>query len=133
MPSVAALMKALPEPEEIENRPRETLPPALAELSLRPVPLGRLHRIGILGTLQAKIAAAYLFYWIRGWFKNASQKEQLLAETHWRTAVRLLDSMGYLRGAVMKVGQTLANFPDIAPAQFVETLEHLHFHAPPLH
>ena len=30
--------------------------------------------------------------------------------------------MSYLRGVVMKVGQTLANFPDIAPREFVETL-----------
>ena len=41
--------------------------------------------------------------------------------------------MGYLRGAVMKIGQTLANFPDIVPDQFVETLAKLHFEAPPMH
>jgi predicted unusual protein kinase regulating ubiquinone biosynthesis (AarF/ABC1/UbiB family) len=33
----------------------------------------------------------------------------------------------------MKVGQTLANFPDIVPRQFVETLDQLHYSAPPLH
>ena len=44
----------------------------------------------------------------------------------------MLDSMGYLRGAVMKVGQTLANFPDIVPGAFVETLERLHCEAPPV-
>jgi predicted unusual protein kinase regulating ubiquinone biosynthesis (AarF/ABC1/UbiB family) len=38
-----------------------------------------------------------------------------------------------MRGAVMKVGQTLANFPDIVPREFVETLERLHFDAPPMH
>src|SRR5262249_7726154 len=52
---------------------------------------------------------------------------------HWQTAARLLDAMGYLRGAVMKVGQTLANFPDIAPREFVATLQQLHFDAPPMH
>ncbi len=87
----------------------------------------------LLGTLQAKIGAAYLFYWIRGWFKKADERERSLAETHWQTAVRLLDSMGYLRGAVMKAGQTLANFPDIVPREFVETLQRLHFDAPPMH
>jgi predicted unusual protein kinase regulating ubiquinone biosynthesis (AarF/ABC1/UbiB family) len=89
--------------------------------------------MGLLGTLQAKIGAAYLFYWVRSWFKDASQRERLLAETHWRTAVRVLDSMNYLRGATMKVGQTLANFPDIVPKEFVETLDHLHYAAPPMH
>ena len=33
--------------------------------------------------------------------------------------------MSYLRGAAMKVGQTLANFPDIVPREFVETLDQL--------
>jgi predicted unusual protein kinase regulating ubiquinone biosynthesis (AarF/ABC1/UbiB family) len=89
--------------------------------------------MGLLGTLQAKIGAAYLFYWIRGWFKNADERKRLLAETHWRTAIRVLDSMSYLRGATMKVGQTLANFPDIVPQEFVETLDQLHFDAPPMH
>lgn len=41
--------------------------------------------------------------------------------------------MGYLRGATMKVGQTLGSYPDIVPAAFVETLEQLHFQAPPMH
>ncbi len=45
-----------------------------------------LRRLRLLGTLQAKIAAAYLMYWLRGWFRNAEQKQRLLAETHWRTA-----------------------------------------------
>src|SRR6266487_2772716 len=103
MPSVAQLMNALPEPEAIEVA-RDKTSAAVARAgatSMRPVPLGRLRRIGLLGTLQAKIAAAYLFYWIRGWFKNADEKERLLAETHWQTAVRVFDSMGYLRGAVL--------------------------------
>ena len=74
-----------------------------------------------------------MFHWLRGWFKTADENQRLLAETHWRTALRLLDSMSYLRGAAMKVGQTLANFPDIAPREFVETLERLHYDVPPMH
>jgi predicted unusual protein kinase regulating ubiquinone biosynthesis (AarF/ABC1/UbiB family) len=129
-PSTGELMRALPEVEPAEE---EVLPAPLAAASLRPVPVGRWRRLRLLGTLQAKITAAYLFYWIRGWFQKAEERERSLAETHWRTALRLLDSMGYLRGAVMKVGQTLANFPDIVPRAFVETLQRLHFDAPPMH
>jgi aarF domain-containing kinase len=129
MPTVAQLINALPDTQETEAERIGTR----IDPSMRPVPVGRLRRMGLLGTLQAKIAAAYLFYWIRGWFRNADEKERLLAETHWRTAARVLDSMSYLRGAAMKVGQTLASFPDIVSAQFVETLEQLHFMAPPMH
>jgi aarF domain-containing kinase len=132
MPTVAELIKALPE-ESGHAAQARALPEPLATASLKPVPVGRLRRLGVLGTLQARIAAAYLFYWIRGWFRPGDEKERLLSETHWRTAVRILDAMGYLRGAVMKVGQTLANFPDIAPKEFVETLEQLHYTAPPMH
>jgi predicted unusual protein kinase regulating ubiquinone biosynthesis (AarF/ABC1/UbiB family) len=133
MPTVAALMKALPEPGVDPVEVEAETPASVAESSLRPVPVGRLRRLGLLGTLQAKIAAAYLFYWVRGWFANATERERMLAQTHWRTAARVLDSMAYLRGATMKVGQTLANLPDIVPAEFVETLERLHFSAPPMH
>jgi aarF domain-containing kinase len=130
-PSTSELMRALP--EDVEPVEEDALPPSLAAASLRPVPVGRWRRLRLLGTLQAKIAAAYLFHWIRGWFQKANERERSLAETHWRTAVRLLDSMGYMRGAVMKAGQTLANFPDIVPREFVETLQRLHFDAPPMH
>lgn len=134
MATVTELIAALPE-QELENGP----PPArgisasLARASQVPVPVGRFRRLTALSTLQAKIGAAYLFHWLRGFFKSAEENKRLLAEAHWKTAMRLLDSMTYLRGAVMKVGQTLANFPDIAPPEFVETLEKLHFDAPPMH
>ena len=129
--SIAELIAALP--EEVDAQPAAELLEVISRASLRPVPIGRFRRLTALGTLQAKIAAAYLFHWLRGWFKSAEENQRLLAETHWRTALRLLDSMSYLRGAVMKTGQTLANFPDIAPREFVETLEKLHFAAPPMH
>jgi predicted unusual protein kinase regulating ubiquinone biosynthesis (AarF/ABC1/UbiB family) len=139
--SISELIAALPEDVETA-KPSAGLPalgsPAslladISRMSFHPVPIGRLRRMAALGTLQAKIGAAYLFHWLRGWFKSADEQKRLLAETHWRTALKLLDSMNYLRGAVMKVGQTLANFPDIAPPEFVETLEQLHFDAPPMH
>jgi aarF domain-containing kinase len=134
MPSVAELMDALPEPMgELAAQPPGPLPGVLEDWALRPVPVGAFRRLRVLGTLQAEIGAAYLFLYLRGMFQSATEKEKLLAETHWRTALRVLDSMSYLRGATIKVGQTLANFPDIVPQAFVETLQRLHFEAPPMH
>jgi predicted unusual protein kinase regulating ubiquinone biosynthesis (AarF/ABC1/UbiB family) len=128
-PSVNELMRALPLTDEATQGADGPLSPE----TVLPVPVGRWRRLRLLGTLQAQIAVAYLFCWIRGWFQQAEQRERVLAEAHWKSALRLLDSMGYLRGAVMKVGQTLANFPDILPRPFVETLEQLHYSAPPMH
>ncbi|NJM44275.1 MAG: hypothetical protein HC858_10455 [Brachymonas sp.] len=51
----------------------------------------------VLGTMQAEVTAAYMFLWLRGWFNNAAEKERLHAETQWSTALRVLDSMSYLR------------------------------------
>ncbi|HUE73804.1 MAG TPA: AarF/ABC1/UbiB kinase family protein [Pirellulaceae bacterium] len=134
MPTVAELMHALPEPiGELADRPKGSLPELLEDWALRPVPVGAFRRLRVLGTLHAEIGAAYLFLWFRGWFKNAAEKERLLAETQWGTALRVLDSMSYLRGATMKVGQMMANFPDILPHALVETLERLHYDAPPMH
>jgi len=131
--SLPELIAALPHEEESEEPGQPGLSDALERVAMRPVPVGRFRRLRLLGTLQAQIAVAYLFHWLRGWFKSADENKRLLAETHWRTALRVLNSMSYLRGAVMKAGQMLANFPDIAPRAFVETLERLHFDAPPMH
>lgn len=134
MPSVAELMEALPEPlGEVRDQPPGPLPELLEDWALRPVPVGAFRRLRVLGTLNAEIGAAYLFLWLRGWFKDADERKRLQAETHWRMALRVLDSMSFLRGATMKMGQMLANFPDIVPQAFVETLERLHFDAPPMH
>src|SRR5262245_39977975 len=93
-PTTAELLQALPEDTEEATDAGQDLGKDLQDtFSRRPVPVGRLKRMRLLGTLQAKIAAAYLFYWIRGWFKSADESQRLLAETHWRTALRLLDSM----------------------------------------
>src|SRR5215471_9920721 len=100
---ISNLIAALP--AETEEAPPQSAHSSLQRLAQQPVPIGRLRRLSALGTLQAKIAAAYLFHWLRGWFRSADENKRLLAEAHWRNALRMLDSMGYLRGAVMKVGQ----------------------------
>lgn len=134
-PTVAELLEALPDDEEMRASSANVsdMQDLLQKFAQRPVPVGALRRLTLLGGLQFKIGLAYTMHWLRGWFQNAEQRQRDLAETHFRSAVRLLHSMSYLRGAVMKLGQTLANFPDIVPEQFVETLETLHFEAPPMH
>ncbi len=41
--------------------------------------------------------------------------------------------MAYLRGAVAKLGQALANWPTLAPDAFADVLSTLQFDAPPMH
>jgi hypothetical protein len=132
-PKVAELVAALP---DLDDEPRvepELLRDALADLTRRPGPEGALRRLWAYGGPQAQVALAYLAYWMRSWFVDADRREQERAEAHLRAALRMLRTMGYLRGAAMKLGQALANLPSIVPDEIVETLERLHFQAPPMH
>jgi len=134
MPTVAQLMDALPDaPAQPTSQPQGVVTESLEDWALRPVPVGAFRRLRLLGTMQAEVTAAYLFLWLRGWFTSAAEQERLAAETQWTTALRVLDSMSYLRGATIKIGQMMANFPDIMPGPFVETFQRLHYDAPPMH
>jgi predicted unusual protein kinase regulating ubiquinone biosynthesis (AarF/ABC1/UbiB family) len=131
-PNVADLLAAMPADDQSPEAP-----PALDDLdrvlSDRPVPTGALHRFWRLGGLQARIGLAYLVYWTRSFFQAADTREKSRMETHLAAAVRLLETMGYLRGAIMKIGQAAANFPNLVPDEFTDTLSRLHFEAPPMH
>src|SRR5687768_7990452 len=84
MPTLTELMNALPEITESEPMPRAA-GRILSDESMRPIPVGRFRRLGLMSTLQAKIGAAYMFYWLRSWFRNSAENERRLAETHWKT------------------------------------------------
>ena len=110
-----------------------TLEGLLQDLTQRPIPVGRFHRARLLGSTQAKIAATYFADWIRTSFKGIDAREQQRNETRLKAAVELLGSMAYMRGAVMKVGQLIASYPSVAPEEFADALNPLHFEAPPMH
>jgi predicted unusual protein kinase regulating ubiquinone biosynthesis (AarF/ABC1/UbiB family) len=133
-PDLAELLAALPAEDEADERlDAVQLERLFSRLGQRRVPLGALQRLGTLGALQAQIFLAYAAWWVRSWFRCAERNQQALLDTNLRIALHMLAGMGYLRGAVMKVGQTLANLPGVVPDEIVDTLEHLHFQAPPMH
>lgn len=135
-PTLPELLAALPPgaDEADERRPAGAeLQALLADLGGKPVPTGRLRRLWSLGTLQAKIAAAYLAWWLRSGFQDDEARRKGLEETHVAAAIAVLGRMSYLRGAVMKVGQVLAHWPDVLPEAFSEVLGRLHSEAPPMH
>ncbi|HEV3343220.1 MAG TPA: hypothetical protein VG125_22805, partial [Pirellulales bacterium] len=120
--------------EDSDCTDRTSLETVFAELAKRPVPADVPRRLWALGGLQGRIAFSYLACWLRSYFHDDMDRQELaLREAHVRSAIALLETMGYLRGAVMKVGQAIANLPDILPAEIVQTLERLHFQAPPMH
>lgn len=126
MPSDASIM---PPPEQAE----EALRVVLEGLEGKSVPVSSWRRLWTLGGMQTKAGISYVSYWLRRWFESQERSDQRLREAHLNAAVELLHGMGYLRGAIMKIGQLLANLPQLLPQQFTETLDRLHFEAPPMH
>ena len=126
------LLKALPK-DHISDPAGLRLARFIASVSDKKVPVSSLSRIWTLGSLQAKITAGYLVYWLRSRFSDAEERQRLKSEAHLSAALQLFGAMGYLRGAVMKIGQLLANLPEVVPEEFAEVLSALHFEAPPMH
>jgi aarF domain-containing kinase len=129
---LSELIKALP--KDLKSDPQgERLAELLLQISRKKVPTSSFSRICILGSLHAKVAFGYLGYWIRSRFTGADERERLKSEAHLAAALQMLGTMGYMRGAVMKIGQMLANLPEVVPEEFAEVLSALHFEAPPMH
>lgn len=105
----------------------------ITSIANKKVPVSSFARVWILGSLQARITAGYLAYWARSQFTVADRQQQLRSEAHLSAALKLFGTMGYLRGAVLKVGQMLANLPDIVPEELADVLSALQFAAPPMH
>jgi len=111
----------------------EGLAELLNRVMAKRVPASSFSRMWILGSLQAKITLSYLAYWLRSRFAGANERQRLKNEAHLAAALQLFGTMGYMRGAVMKLGQMLASLPETVPEEFAEVLSALHFEAPPMH
>ncbi len=133
--NLADLVAALPDDIDQPQPPGadDALRALIAQLAHEPVPIGRLTRLWTLGSLKAKFAAAYLAHWVRSLGMGADDRQRDLNETHLRAALKLLGTMSYMRGAIMKLGQVFATYPNVLPRDFVDVLARLFFEAPPMH
>ncbi|MHC4992232.1 MAG: ABC1 kinase family protein, partial [Planctomycetota bacterium] len=132
-PTIAELMDAMPDDTPPDHDTESLLRDLLQQLEHRQVPVGRVSRLFTLGNLQAQLAGAYLSWWLRSFNGDTDQVQRQLNETHLRSALKVIEGMGYLRGAIMKIGQLLAAWPEVMPDVFAEVLGRLHFEAPPMH
>lgn len=108
---------------------REILP----EVQTKKIPATSFMRMWCLGSTNARIAASYISYTLQKHFLNNDQKQLAKNRMQLKAAIQLLGTMGYLRGAIMKLGQLLGNLPQIMDQEIVEVFESLHFEAPPMH
>ncbi len=105
----------------------------LANLAGKPVPTSRLARLWAIGSTQMSIAIASLGAWTKGVLSSEEKKIVIKNEAQMRSALKVLSTMGYLRGAMTKLGQTLSAYPNIGSEQMSTILASLNFEAPPMH
>ncbi len=93
------------------------------------VTTSRLKRMWRLGSVGAGVAASSL----AGKVKSAITGEQEDAQAiHRKNAQRLVQVMGQLKGASMKIGQILSADPELLPPEFSQGMTALQRDAPPM-
>ena len=101
---------------------------ALAGETGRPVSTSRFGRAVKLGSLATKVTGSA----IARRLKKVVPGNHGGLESHLRHADLIVQTMGELKGAAMKVGQMLSADPDLVPAGLAERLASLQRSAPPM-
>jgi len=89
--------------------------------------LGRAFKLG-------KVATRFAGSMLSSTFGKHTEEEkaEALAAAAMRNADRIVDVMGQMKGAAMKIGQLLSSDPDIVAPEFADHLARLQQEAPPL-
>jgi predicted unusual protein kinase regulating ubiquinone biosynthesis (AarF/ABC1/UbiB family) len=99
-----------------------------------PPPTGRLSRFFRLSGLSTAMAATSTLGAVKKAFtRDGAKAAAIEARTQATNALRLLDTMGDLKGAVMKLGQVISIQEDAVPKEFRDVLARLQTQAPPMH
>jgi predicted unusual protein kinase regulating ubiquinone biosynthesis (AarF/ABC1/UbiB family) len=117
--SVVDLLRELPEDQEVT-------PPSACD-----PPTGPCGRLWEVGSLQVQVGLAWLLGRLRRSFADAEAAERIRVETNLRIAVTIVRRMGYLRGALAKLGQVAAS-SSLLPREVLDVMDALHFQVPPM-
>src|SRR3954468_19528064 len=86
-----------------------------------------------IANLGVGVAGSYLGYALQHAFLGEAARGRKLKATHTRAARRMADEMKSLRGAAMKLGQTLSLQTGTLPDEMLAELATLQMSAPPMH
>jgi len=98
-----------------------------------PPPTGRLSRLWKLSSLSSGVLASRALGAVKKSLAGKDEKEAAASETNLATAIRIADTFGEMKGAVMKLGQVLSIQEDAVPPEFRDVLSKLQSQAPPMH
>src|SRR5205085_964141 len=93
---------------------------------------GRAARNARVAGLGAKVGTSYAVHQARRVFASAPRRAELDLEHQLRTAEQVAQTLGNMKGALMKVGQMLSYLDDGLPEPLREALAHLQQNAPPM-
>jgi predicted unusual protein kinase regulating ubiquinone biosynthesis (AarF/ABC1/UbiB family) len=96
------------------------------------IPQSRWARMLRLGGLGVKVSASAVAHKLAGTVKTPEARLRSIESLHRRNADRIVQVLGRLKGASMKIGQILSADPDLLPPEYLDTLSLLQRNAPPM-
>jgi predicted unusual protein kinase regulating ubiquinone biosynthesis (AarF/ABC1/UbiB family) len=93
---------------------------------------GRYGRLARLGRLSARLWSSWAGAKVRRLFASKERRARYDEERRKRDAAAVTETMGQMKGAVMKLGQMLSFVSDSIPAEYQTALESLQASAPPM-
>ncbi len=93
---------------------------------------GRAGRMAKLGGLSGKVSASYLGTKVKGVFSNKEKRDEDMKRSNLANIRRVVETLGEMKGAVMKVGQMLSLQADLLPPELADILADLQKQAPPV-
>lgn len=98
------------------------------------IPTGRLKRALTLGSMSARVTASTMAGKLGSAILPGSKdkREEMLRATYAKNAEKVVESLGKLKGASLKVGQLLSADPELLPAEFSNVMSSLQREAPPM-
>lgn len=96
--------------------------------------MSKFGRIAKLGTLTTRVSGSYLGQQVAGMFQGEEGRKAAMRKLHVENAGRIVDNLGALKGAAMKMGQAVAQVADSLdlPADARAVLGKLHDKAVPV-
>lgn len=92
----------------------------------------RTKRFLKLAGMTASVATRYAGDKIKGAMQDEEQRKLSKSKAYGKMAEDITETLGELKGAVMKVGQIVSQTQDFLPAEFSEALKKLQKEAPPV-
>jgi len=85
-----------------------------------------------LAGMTASVASNVAANKMKGFFSNEEEKQKSQEQLYKEVGAQIAQTLGEMKGAIMKVGQVASQVKDLLPAEFAQSLESLQKNSPPM-